>query len=75
MLTTPYLTVVQASRYASCHPETIRRAIRSKALKSVRIGRVWRVRAAWIDEWLLSDVKSGEPAAVGPMATATKRVN
>ena len=77
-----YLTTADAATYANCCEETIRRAIRCRQLKAVRIGRVWRTRIEWIDQWLLSEIPDGAPEArsedsapVGAMTTATKAVN
>jgi excisionase family DNA binding protein len=51
-----YLTTADAARYAATCDETIRRAIRSKQLRAVRIGRVWRTRTEWIDQWIFAEV-------------------
>lgn len=43
------LTVEEASRYLRVHPITIRRLIGRKHIAAFKVGRVWRIRKAWID--------------------------
>jgi excisionase family DNA binding protein len=34
------------------HPRTIQRIIQRKRMPAVRIGRQWRFRREWVEEWL-----------------------
>jgi excisionase family DNA binding protein len=71
-----YLTTADAARYANCCPETIRRAIRTRTLRAVQLGRVHRTRTEWIDAWLFAELpgwtREGDPVLPIP---ATKTVN
>jgi excisionase family DNA binding protein len=46
------LTVVQAAGRARCHPETVRRAIRSGTLVAFRAGSMWRISPEALTAWL-----------------------
>ncbi len=52
---TPWLTVQDAAERARCGPKLIYREVRAKRLRAARLGgrRELRLRAEWIDEWLL----------------------
>jgi excisionase family DNA binding protein len=56
-----YLTTADAARYAACCPESIRRAIRTRALKAVKVGRDWRTRREWVDGWLFAGIQGWSP--------------
>lgn len=62
-----FLGVAEAARMAGCHPQTVRRAIRSGALDAGRCGRGWRIRPAAVEAWL----RAGSPAPAGS-ATAPR---
>jgi excisionase family DNA binding protein len=47
-----FLTVQQAARVAACHVETIRRAIRSQALRASQVGSTWRVAETDLKDWM-----------------------
>ena len=49
---TTLLTVQAAARYAACHVETIRRAIRSRALRASQVGPTWRVAESDLKAWM-----------------------
>jgi len=34
------------------HPRTIQRIIQRKKMPAIRIGRQWRFRREWVEEWL-----------------------
>lgn len=48
----PPLTPTQAAEIASCHPETIRRAIASGELRGGKIGRYYGVTISALCDWL-----------------------
>jgi excisionase family DNA binding protein len=50
--TEPLLTCAEAASRARTHVETIRRAIRSGALRAYHVGREWRIAPADLDAWL-----------------------
>lgn len=52
-LPAPWMTTQEAADYARVSSEHITRACRSKALRSVKVGRYYRVRPEWVDAWLI----------------------
>jgi excisionase family DNA binding protein len=50
VLTQP-IGIDEAARRTGAHTNTIRRAIRSKALPAVYVARRWRIRPADLDAW------------------------
>jgi len=46
------------------HPRTIQRIIQRKEMPAIRIGRQWRFRREWVEEWLQSNTveKKADPA-------------
>lgn len=51
----PMLTVDQVADRYQVHPDTVRRAIRSRDLRAVRVGQQWRVSTVALAEWTRSD--------------------
>ena len=45
-----YVSTTEAARRLGCHPETVRRALEAGRLDGQRLARIWRVRAAQLDE-------------------------
>lgn len=54
----PWLTAEEAAERARCGVKTIYREVRAKRLRAARIGgrRELRFLAAWIDEWLMTQI-------------------
>jgi excisionase family DNA binding protein len=52
---TPWLTVCEAAERARCGVKLIYREVRARRLRAARVGgrRELRLRAEWVDEWLL----------------------
>lgn len=48
----PVLTVEDAAKILHLHPFTVLKLIKKKALKAVKIGRVYRIRESAIEEFL-----------------------
>jgi len=57
----PYLTVQEVAELARCEHRTVRRAIKSGALKASLIGGRWIVRDTAVEDWI-------EACANGPIA-------
>jgi excisionase family DNA binding protein len=53
-LVSPWLTVPEAAKRARCGRSTIYTAVQAGRLRTVRVGggRIVRLRAEWVDEWL-----------------------
>jgi excisionase family DNA binding protein len=51
----PWLTVTEAADRARCGVKLIYREVRGRRLRAARVGgrRELRLRAEWVDEWLL----------------------
>jgi excisionase family DNA binding protein len=60
---TPWLTVGEAAGRARCGVKLIYREVRARRLRAARVGgrRELRLRAEWVDEWLL---KASTPVEV-----------
>ncbi len=50
-MSSPYMTIVQASKYANCSRPTIMRMI-SDGLKVARIGSRLKIKTTWIDTYM-----------------------
>jgi len=50
-----YITVEELADALKVSPRTIQRIIDRKELPAIRIGRQWRFRRQWVDEWLKSN--------------------
>ena len=46
------LTVEELANALKVNPRTIQRLVRRKELPAIRVGRQWRFRREWVDEWL-----------------------
>lgn len=42
----------EAASMLGIHPKTLQRMARQGAINAIRVGRLWRFRASWIDEWI-----------------------
>lgn len=47
-----FLTVDELAQRLRVSERTIQRIVRRKEISAIRIGRQWRFRREWIDEWL-----------------------
>ncbi|MBN1902009.1 helix-turn-helix domain-containing protein [Candidatus Sumerlaeota bacterium] len=47
-----YVTVEELAKNLKVSMRTIQRIIHRKQLPAIRIGRQWRFRKEWVDEWL-----------------------
>ncbi len=56
--TQPLWTVEDVAAYLRLKPETVRMLARTKCLPGLKVGKVWRFRAADINEALRAGVKS-----------------
>ncbi len=60
-----WLNLSEAAVRARVHPVTLRREIATGRLQAVRVAgrKNWRLKASWLEHWLLVPPKSGEAAA------------
>jgi excisionase family DNA binding protein len=51
---TPWMTTIEAARYARCGPKAIYKAVAAGRLRAARLNgrRDLRLLAAWLDRWL-----------------------
>lgn len=56
----PWLTVAQAAKHASCGKRSIYLAVQQRKLRAARLGgrRELRFLAEWVDSWLIETSKS-----------------
>ena len=47
-----FITVEELADMLKVSHRTVQRLVRRKELPAIRIGRQWRFRKEWIDEWL-----------------------
>ena len=47
-----YVTVEELAKNLKVSARTIQRIIHRKQIPAIRIGRQWRFRKEWVDEWL-----------------------
>lgn len=50
----PWMTAEEAAEHARVAYTTIIRASRRKTLRSVKVGRTYRFRPDWVDDWLIA---------------------
>jgi len=68
------LTCAQAAQQAGTHVETIRRAVRSGALRAGMAGRSPRIAPADLDAWLRGSGRNGQtPRSRAPQPTGKRR--
>jgi excisionase family DNA binding protein len=68
------LTCAQAAQRAGTHVETIRRAVRSGALRAGRVGRSPRIAPADLDSWLRGSARDEQTSrSRAPRATGRRR--
>jgi excisionase family DNA binding protein len=65
----PFYTVQQASRLAQVCDATIRRALRTGALKGRQFGHVWRIRR----DWLVFFLENPQPHVLSAEALEARR--
>jgi excisionase family DNA binding protein len=46
------ITPAQAAEIAGCHSDTVRRALQFKLLKAQKLGHVWVIKNADLQEWI-----------------------
>lgn len=46
------ITPAQAAEIAGCHSDTVRRALQFGLLKAQKLGHVWAIRGADLQEWI-----------------------
>lgn len=60
-MTEEYLTIAECAQIARVGIKTIYHDIAKGDLKAARVnGRDYRVRRAWVDEWMLRSVETGK---------------
>lgn len=47
-----WMTTTTAAEYAAVSEEHVRRACRAGRLEAVKVGRNWRTKPGWVDEWM-----------------------
>ncbi|NQU42392.1 helix-turn-helix domain-containing protein [bacterium] len=52
MATEDFLTVEEMAEMLKVNPRTIQRLVNRKELPAVRVGKQWRFRREWVEEWL-----------------------
>jgi DNA binding domain, excisionase family len=52
---TPWLTAKEAADYMSVHPEALYVHLQRGELRSVKVGRRYRLKPEWCDEFLRGD--------------------
>jgi excisionase family DNA binding protein len=64
----PWLTVATAADYAGLSRDTVYTACERGELRHVKVGgrRVIRLKAEWVDEWLLRHQRGVSTAGAGP---------
>ncbi|MFP4381092.1 MAG: helix-turn-helix domain-containing protein [Candidatus Sumerlaeia bacterium] len=55
-----FITVDELAKQLKVHPRTIQRIVERKELRAIRIGRQWRFRKEWVEEWLESNTVNGD---------------
>ena len=55
------LTLAEVARYLKLSQRTVFRMIGRRELPAVRVGRLWRIRRSWIQEWVESKRTPGTP--------------
>ncbi len=65
---TVWLTVAEAAQRARCGTKLIYREVNAGRLQAVRVGgrREIRLRAAWLDDWLLAGLVGQQPPTTIP---------
>jgi len=48
----PFVTAEELADYLKVTPRTVLRIVERKELPAIRVGRQWRFRREWVDEWL-----------------------
>ena len=54
------LTVRDAARHLRVVEKTVVRLIHRKELPATKVGRVWRIKRSWLDEWLEKGIRHPE---------------
>ncbi len=53
-----YMTVEELATALKVSPRTIQRVVDRKELSAIRIGRQWRFKREWVEEWLKSNTST-----------------
>ncbi len=54
----PLIDAAQAAQILKLHPVTVREMASRGAIPGMKIGKVWRFRASWLDEWVTRQLQS-----------------
>lgn len=60
-----YVTVDELAKNLKVSARTIQRIIHRKQIPAIRIGRQWRFRKEWVDEWLENNTVNMELEDMG----------
>jgi len=55
-----YITVQSAARYSGYNPQYIRRLLRNGKLQGVKIGQVWLIKLASLEEYFINSRSSND---------------
>jgi excisionase family DNA binding protein len=59
----PLLTPAEGAELLGIHAKTLIKMARAKVIQAIRIGKHWRFRASWINEYIADQLQSsGQPA-------------
>ena len=58
-----YITVEELADQLRVNPRTIQRIIERKELPAVRVGRQWRFRREWVEDWLKKNTVNKDTGA------------
>ncbi|HPB31706.1 MAG TPA: helix-turn-helix domain-containing protein [Candidatus Sumerlaeota bacterium] len=53
-----YMTVEELATALKVSPRTIQRVVDRKELSAIRVGRQWRFKREWVEEWLKSNTSA-----------------
>lgn len=53
---THWLLVPEAAEYLGMHPDTLRELFRRGDIRGVKVGKTWRTKIDWCDEYLMQGV-------------------
>jgi len=56
------LTIEEAAEYYGCHPDTIRRHVKAGTIKSMKLGRVYRISRMALDRLVERNVRLPVPS-------------